>query len=133
MRALLSHALTALMDDVRTAFLSSGHKHSLQVDLAPGLPRVMADRFRMIQVLGNLLTNTARRSSASRQSAVICSPTMIVMLQPLTSMPVQSILCVCNSMQGQIEESQVRKGDNDNDPFPIVEKAKSYRFACQAK
>ena len=57
--------LTALMDDVRTAFLSSGHKHTLQVHLAPGLPWVMADRFRMVQVLGNLLTNAARRSPES--------------------------------------------------------------------
>ena len=57
--------LTALMDDVRTTFLSSGHKHSLQVDLVSGLPWVMADRFRIVQVLGNLLTNAANRSPES--------------------------------------------------------------------
>lgn len=57
--------LTALMDDVRTTFLSGGHKHSLQVDLVSGLPWVMADRFRIVQVLGNLLTNAAKRSPES--------------------------------------------------------------------
>ena len=54
---------------------------------------------------------------------------MILMLQPLTSMPAQSILYVCSSMQGQNEESQAQKGDSDNDPLPIVEKARSYGFA----
>ena len=34
----------------------------LDIDLTPDLPRVMADRARMAQVLGNLLSNAARHS-----------------------------------------------------------------------
>ena len=65
--------LAVLMDEARTAFLSVGHKHNLEVDLAPDLPWLMADRSRMIQVLGNLLANAARHSpesTAIRVSAV---------------------------------------------------------------
>ena len=66
--------LTALLDEARNAFLSAGHKHDLQVDLVADLPWVMADRTRMVQVLGNLLTNAARHSpdsSSIRVSAVL--------------------------------------------------------------
>ena len=66
--------LTVLVDEARNAFLGAGHKHDLQVDLVPDLPWVMADRTRMVQVLGNLLTNAARHSpdsSSIRVSAVL--------------------------------------------------------------
>ncbi len=65
--------LAVPMDEARTAFLSGGHKHNLQVDLGSDLPWVMADRSRMVHVLGDLLTNAARHSpesSAVRVSAV---------------------------------------------------------------
>ena len=51
------------MEDARSAFLSVGRRaNRLHIDLPAELPRVMADRARMAQVLGNLLSNAARHS-----------------------------------------------------------------------
>ena len=63
----------ALVDRARNAFLNSGGRSNLDIDLASDLPLVMADRRRVVQVIGNLLTNGARHSpesSAIRVSAV---------------------------------------------------------------
>ena len=54
-----------LVDDARNVFLSGGGRHNIGIDLEPDLPRVMADRRRMVQVLGNLLSNAARHSPES--------------------------------------------------------------------
>ena len=54
--------VASLVDQARNAFLSGGGKESLDLDLAPDLPLVMADRPRIVQVLGNLLSNAARHS-----------------------------------------------------------------------
>ena len=43
-------------------FQLAGYKHTLAIDLPRDLPWVMADRVRLVQVLGNLLTNAARHS-----------------------------------------------------------------------
>ena len=51
-----------LVSEANNAFQSGGGKHALHIDLAPALPRIMADRLRMIQVLSNLLANAARHS-----------------------------------------------------------------------
>ena len=64
----------ALVDRARSTFMSSGGRSNLDIDLAPDLPLVMADRRRIVQVIGNLLTNAARHSpesSAIRVSAVL--------------------------------------------------------------
>ena len=55
----------ALVDQARNTFLSGGGRHMILVDLPPNLPRVMADRQRMVQVLNNLLSNAARHSTES--------------------------------------------------------------------
>ena len=57
--------VAALVEQARTTFLSGGRRHSVLIDLPPGLPRVMADRQRIVQVLNNLLTNAARHSPES--------------------------------------------------------------------
>ena len=62
----------ALVDRARSGFLSAGGRNNLAIDLALDLPLVMADRRRIVQVIGNLLTNAARHSpesSAIRVSA----------------------------------------------------------------
>ncbi len=62
-----------LVDRARNAFASAGGKNTLDIDIEPDLPLVMADRRRFAQVLGNLLSNAARHSSESsaiRVSAV---------------------------------------------------------------
>ena len=57
--------VTALVDRARNTFLSGGSTHGVLIDLAPNLPRVMADRRRIVQVLNNLFSNAARHSPES--------------------------------------------------------------------
>ena len=57
--------VTALVERARTAFLSGGARHAVRVDVPPDLPRVMADPQRIVQVLNNLLSNSARHSPES--------------------------------------------------------------------
>ena len=54
--------VAALVDEARSTFLTADPSHSLTLDLEPDLPWVMADRRRIGQVLGNLLSNAARNS-----------------------------------------------------------------------
>ena len=51
-----------LVDRARSTFLSGGGRDNIQIDLPPDLPRVMADRRRIVQVLRNLLSNAATHS-----------------------------------------------------------------------
>ena len=57
--------VASLVDRARNTFLSGGGRHNLDLDLAPDLPLVMADRQRIVQVLSNLLSNAARHSLES--------------------------------------------------------------------
>ena len=54
--------LAALVDQARNAFLSGGGSHTILIDLPLDLPRVLADRGRIVQVLNNLFANAARFS-----------------------------------------------------------------------
>ena len=55
----------ALVEEARSTFLSAGGRNNLRIDLPQGLPIVLADRRRVVQVLGNLLANAARHSPES--------------------------------------------------------------------
>ena len=66
--------VAALVDEAREAFLRGGARNSVEVDLAPDLPRIGADRQRLAQVLTNLLSNASKNSpdqSAIRVSASV--------------------------------------------------------------
>ena len=65
--------VAVLVDRARSDYANAGGKSNLAIDIEPGLPLVMADRRRIVQVLGNLLSNAARHSPESsviRVSAV---------------------------------------------------------------
>jgi len=51
-----------LVDQARNTFLSGGGRHTLLIDLPPDLPRVLADRRRIVQVINNLFSNASRLS-----------------------------------------------------------------------
>ena len=62
-----------LVEQARTAFLGGGRRNGIALDLPSGLPPVMADPRRIVQVLGNLFANAARHApetSTIRVSAV---------------------------------------------------------------
>ena len=62
-----------LVDEARNTFLNAGGRNNILIELPPDLPLVTTDRRRIVQVLGNLLSNAARHSpesSAIRVSAV---------------------------------------------------------------
>ena len=52
-----------LVDEARSRFQSGGGRSNLVIDLPPDLPRVMADRRRIVQALSNLLSNAAHHSN----------------------------------------------------------------------
>ena len=66
--------LAALVDQAREAFLRGGARNSVEVHLAPDLPRIGADRQHLGQVLNNLFSNASKYSpdwSAIRVSASV--------------------------------------------------------------
>ena len=65
-------ALASLIEQARSGFLREGARNRIDMDLAPDLPRVRADRQRIVQVLNNLFSNASKYSpdgSAIRVSA----------------------------------------------------------------
>ena len=54
--------VAGLVERARNTFLSGGGRHSVLIDLPPCLPRAMADRRRIVQVLNNLISNAARHA-----------------------------------------------------------------------
>ena len=57
--------VATLTDEARRDFVGRGGRHLVQIELLENLPWVMADRVRLVQVLGNLLSNAARHSPES--------------------------------------------------------------------
>ena len=57
--------VAALVERARYSFLRGGSPHSVLVDVPPDLPRVMAERRRIVQVLNNLFANAARNAPPS--------------------------------------------------------------------
>ena len=57
--------VAALVDQAAESFIRGGGRNDLQVNLPAELPSVMADRARMIQVIGNLLSNASGYSQGS--------------------------------------------------------------------
>ena len=58
-------AVGDLVEQARSTYQGGGGRHGIAVDLPAGLPPVMADRRRIVQVLNNLLANAARHAPES--------------------------------------------------------------------
>ena len=58
-------SVTGLVEQARTTFLSGGGRNPIEIGLPKNLPLVLADRRRIAQVLGNLLSNASRLSPES--------------------------------------------------------------------
>ena len=67
-------AVASLVDQARNTFLSGGGRHAVRIDLPSDLPRVLADRRRIVQVLNNLLCNASRHSSDTSSIHVAAAP-----------------------------------------------------------
>ena len=59
-----------LVDQARNIFVGGGGGNNLVFDVSPGLPPVMADRMRIVQVIGNLLDNASRHSPSGSNITV---------------------------------------------------------------
>ena len=66
--------VAVLTAEAGNSFRIGGHGHSLRIDIPPDLPWVMADRSRIVQVLGNLLANAARHSPETSTIRVSAAP-----------------------------------------------------------
>ena len=66
--------LAVLTGEAGNAFRVNGSRHDLRFDIPPDLPWVMADKSRIIQVLGNLLSNAARHAPESSTIRVTAAP-----------------------------------------------------------
>ena len=54
--------IAAVIDQARNAFLSGGYRNSLDIEVAPNMPRVAADAERLVQALLNLFSNASKYS-----------------------------------------------------------------------
>ena len=57
--------LAGLVDEAKSTYLSGGGRNNIRIEIPPGLPAVMADGRRIVQVIGNLLSNASRHSPES--------------------------------------------------------------------
>ncbi len=62
--------LVGLVDEARNLFLNSGGSQRIEVDLGLDLPKVRADRRRVVQVFSNLFANAARYSESASKIRV---------------------------------------------------------------
>ena len=54
-----------VVDGARNSFLSAGGRDNVRISVDPGLPPIMAEERRIVQVIANLLANAARNSHDS--------------------------------------------------------------------
>lgn len=59
----VSLELNQLVDEARNVFLNTGGRDNIRISIPSGLPLVLADRRRIVQVIINLLTNASRYSN----------------------------------------------------------------------
>ena len=62
------------LDDAKSAFLRGGGRNPIEIEVAPDMPPVSADRQRTAQTLNNLLSNASRHSDDSSAIRITASP-----------------------------------------------------------
>ncbi len=62
--------VAVLIDEARGTYRTSSGGNNIRIELPPGLPPVLADRRRIVQVMINLLSNAARYSPESQRVLV---------------------------------------------------------------
>ena len=62
------------LDDARSAFLRGDARNPIEMELAPDMPSVSADRQRVAQTLNNLLSNASRHSDDSSPIRISVEP-----------------------------------------------------------
>ena len=67
--------LIYLLDDAKNAFLRGGGRNPIEMEVAPDMPPVSADRDRVAQTLNNLLSNASRHSDDSSAIRISAEPT----------------------------------------------------------
>ena len=67
--------LIYLLDEARDAFVRGGGRNPVEMEVAPDMPPVSADRRRVAQTLSNLLSNASRHSGRSTAIRVSAEPT----------------------------------------------------------
>ncbi len=65
--------VAGLVERARGTFVGGGGRHGIVVDLPADLPRAMADRRRIVQVLNNLFANAARHAPESSPIRVLAT------------------------------------------------------------
>ena len=65
--------VATLVDEARNTFLSSGGRNNVRIEIPPGLPLVMADKRRIVQVIGNLLSNAAKHSPQTSAIRIVAA------------------------------------------------------------
>ena len=57
--------VAALIDEAKNTYLSGDGRNNIRIELPPGLPLVSVDKRRIVQVIGNLLSNASKHSPES--------------------------------------------------------------------
>ena len=65
--------ITSVVEEAQVSFLNAFAGRDITIDMEPDLPFVMADHRRVVQVIGNLLTNAAQHSEQASPIRLSCT------------------------------------------------------------
>ena len=115
-----------LLNQAREAYIHGGETDvDIDLDLAPNLPRMMADRRRVLQVLGNLIATASSHQSRSSHVRISASPNDLYVAVGVTRQPSdttrQGWLHHLESAEGQSDGVSGKRGGRDELRIAICE------------